>query len=74
MQFVTGVQMLPLPHAALPPRVQGGRGVKEMLGVMGGALVLAPTEAERAKCEKIRSLDSCILIENGFFNRGKRPT
>ena len=64
MQFVTGVQTLPLPQAALPPRVQGGKGVKETLGdIKGGTLVLAPMVAARAKHRKIRSLEGCIVIE-----------
>ena len=73
MQFVTGVQTLPVPQAALPPRVQGGRGVKETLEDMnGGTLVLAPRVVARAKHEKIRSVERCIVIENEFLNREKQ--
>lgn len=75
MQFVIGVQTEPVEQEASPPRVQGGRGVKEMLGVMtGGMLVLAPTVAARAKHEKINSLEGCIVIENSLLNRRKRST
>ena len=71
MKFVIGVQTEPVPQAALPPMVQGGRGVKEtLLGVgTGGTLVLAPTVAARAKHERIRSLEGCIVIENRLLNR-----
>lgn len=73
MQFVIGVQTEPVEQEASPPRVQGGRGVKETLGVgTGGKLVLAPTVAARAKHEKISRLEGCIVIENRLLNRWKR--
>ena len=34
--------------------------------------MLAPTVAARAKHEKIRSLEGCIVIENRLLNRWKR--
>ena len=71
MQFVIGVQIEPVPQEASPPRVQGGRGVKEtLLGVgTGGKLVLALTVAARAKHEKLMNLEGCIVIDNRFLNR-----
>lgn len=66
MQIPAGVQTEPAEQEASPPRVQGGKGVKETVGVMtgGGELVLALTVAARAKHEKLISLEGCIMIED----------
>lgn len=51
MQIPAGVQTEPAEQEASPPRVHGGRGVKETLlrVVTGGELVLALMVAARAK-------------------------
>ena len=65
MQIPAGVQIEPAEQEASPPRVQGGRGVKETVGVKtGGKLVLALTVAARAKHEKLISVEGCIMIED----------
>ena len=63
MQIPAGVQTEPEEQEASPPRVQGGRGVKETVGVMTGG-ELALTVAARAKHEKLISLEGCILIKD----------